>query len=757
MTNRITSEDVKKAMETFYKGKINIFEAGAEELTPKRIQDRPFFKTVPEGHSSYLQKAANELAGNYELTVDKPAEGSKIETESSQFIEEMETRFRNVKSNATLIFIDPDVIRNRYAMDESKNKSLSEILAHYLQEKFEKSKSRFPLSQGDYELLKNASVDGNSPLSVSQNAGLRQISVVIGSQPDMPMHDMFTRPFGTTERMEKEGLDGESVRKMILYHEIGHALDLSKRGIPGITPNVNLTHERYRAECVADAHAVLQLARDEGHTKTGELLADLRIDTVLNGVSQFGLRPQPKFQKRMGLANSFMMQEDLIQEDSLVASQANSDRPLSLPNSKRGNATDNQPTPGSALKEIEKTAVEYQKVKIIGEIASYNTSATVDATVAFAKKGLADGSLKKMTDKEVHDIADKIVLETSWSQEQIDNFCYSVLTRQKKELELESVFKRAEEAFERQPMLRAKNSASKSGDRLSNEQTEVVIEWRNEVYEKIEKEGGSREDILKVASVEKNKLRKEYDSLRKSDPVIELKMAIINQEFLGNSEHTSELAKVSATVKSSLQNIEPSKSDATGEKLIVEFIGHEMKIFEAAAKGLDKAANRNGTASMEEIEKSRSLERRDYKNVFVAERNSEVIAFRVRKDPEAWKLAQKSPELAKNIEEKAKQKHPQWIDEYHLNFSNNDRFRVERLQEIVEGTKIDLAHVANRTEDIRIAVERNDSKLATKIRKNAPAQKQQRRIPAPKKQEEIQKPGDIIWNKSVRNMKAKTR
>ena len=98
----------------------------------------------------------------------------------------------------------------------------------------------------------------NSPLSATMPTGKTQanpkgkgqFSIVIAPTPDHPIHDMFTSIPGSKQRLEEAGLGMDDVRRMILYHELGHALD-QRNSHDAKDGFLERGYKRHRTECVA--------------------------------------------------------------------------------------------------------------------------------------------------------------------------------------------------------------------------------------------------------------------------------------------------------------------------------------------------------------------------------------------------------------------------------------------------------------------------------------------------------------------------
>ncbi len=794
MAKEFTPEQVKEAMASFYNGPVKVYEAGRDEDRPERIQDRPFFSLFPSGATYYLE--SGEQGADYSVA-QKPKSEGKLDTQHSQFIQDMEKRFRNVKDNATIVVVDPDVIRSRYVMDERAGKSITHTLAEYLQQRLaENGKQKdFQLSAEDAQVLKQASMDGNDPLSASEATGRSmanpygdggQVSIVIASQPDKPMHYMFSRVPGVRETMKTKGPNGQPGRKMILFYEPGHSLGLTQKGLAGVAPATRMLHDRHRTENKADAHAVLQLARDEGNTDMGELVGDLRAQSTMRStlkmMQQFrmkgpdlsgqddeaGKKGKGDGKDGNGSANlgGFLpgREGDFKGGPMIFRFNAEQEGMKAMmagegfdPQAER--AKDAAKTPqGQVLQGLESNAMAFEAYAKFGMIGAYNTTPTVDAAVKYAKGKLKDGSLQKMTDKQIHDAADKLAEKNGWSQEKMDAYAYAAMTGQNGE-EVQAVIKRGEKALDNLPGLREEVEKSKNASPMDElkkmltqqmqkqgptpEQQEELIRWRREMIESINKEGGDKNAILDVAGKEKDNLRDKI-----ADPVNQYKMKLLNQEFLGIPEESARKAQVYGVVKNAVQKTEVPEVDKKGDALVASYVKNEISALDVARKGVKQASKRDvANQDVDEYTKALGREKRTYKKLLSAEHATQAAAFALRKDKEAWKKVQETPDLAARIEKRAKQKHPEWLEEYHLNIGENTPYRGRMIDRVLEKDTQMLAHSVNKNKSVMLALEREDEKTAGAIRKNAPQPKRKQSRVGKAAQEEP-RPKGTVWHRS---------
>ncbi|MGD9638672.1 MAG: hypothetical protein AB7U85_06395 [Alphaproteobacteria bacterium] len=711
------SKEVMTALEDYFNSPIQVYECGSEQNRPERIQDRPFLKTLPDGHTVYVQKtSATKSVGSFALSLDKPIIGGSIaaETENSKFLQEMQERFRNAKEDVNLIIIDPDVIRGRYAMDENPRRTLFQSFYEYLHGNMEQDgvSKAMPLSKEDYGVLMESAILGNSPLSLGVPIkGLGQYAIVISSQPDMPMHDMFTSIPGSEIRMEHLKIGKEHVRDMILLHELGHALDTLNKQEDGDTIADDIL-KRHRTECVADVHATLQTAKKYGSTDVGKLVSDIRIDNTVQGIAYI----QRQLSGGMGLEGDVeglkgasrltlktvdnVLREDFEKQKYFASPElkafveAKGAEKKKASGSKKVSAP-KQPSAQDVLENIEQSAQLLNVAEVLGSISSYTTSFCADAAVKIADKKLKDGSLAKMTDKEIHKLAEEIVAKEAFDKAQITGLVMGMITGEETP-EFIKIVDRYQEATTRFPEDKKKQAEAQMAamgfpvpkPKLTPEETVSFKNWwEREMAEKIEAKGSTREALLGVVEAEK-------DEARKADTLYnQYKIAVMNQLFMENPDRMTDKAKTFGTVRDTLKNIEAPVVEEKGLKAVAAFVETEMKALDTGLKAVELAEGRNiASMSPEVFAKTVSKESRNLKKLYEEQKKLQALAFAIRKDPEAWEAVSKTPLLAQKIEEQAKQKHPVWVEGVHLNLGQNT---AQDLKNSKDGITLDKKVLAS--------------------------------------------------------------
>ena len=285
-------ENEKSLLEQFMAaGKVTVFESGLDR--PDYIQDRPFFNLLPRGKTSVIE--AGEKPNSLTVTSgEQKGKSPSLRTEAHQFFVEMEKRFRSVVPGITVFIIDPDAVQGRYLMDEKEDRSLGKSLFLHVEQKLRAAKAdkekTFLTDRSVLKQVSEAGITGRNPFSMAASVsptydaleGVGRVNLVVGDNPDsMEPNVLGDAVVGADERMAKEGITPDEFRRLVLYHELGHATDEEYTGysFDKITQNeLSDVMRRHRTECIADAHATLQLARDFGNTKCAALWGDCRID-----------------------------------------------------------------------------------------------------------------------------------------------------------------------------------------------------------------------------------------------------------------------------------------------------------------------------------------------------------------------------------------------------------------------------------------------------------------------------------------------
>ena len=132
------NNDIKQALKAFLGSNVNIYEAGSENIRPKEFVKRPIFKLLLNNNTYFIEGLNTKGDGSYAVTKDNPLKNGSLDTNASKFLKKMEERFNKVNPNQKLFVIDPDVIRNRYVLDEAPDRSLEKSIVEFIKEKKEK-------------------------------------------------------------------------------------------------------------------------------------------------------------------------------------------------------------------------------------------------------------------------------------------------------------------------------------------------------------------------------------------------------------------------------------------------------------------------------------------------------------------------------------------------------------------------------------------------------------------------------------------
>lgn len=195
----------------------------------------------------------------------------------------------------TLFIIDPDAVQGRYLLDTEDDRSLGKSLYLHVEEKLQKAAAgndqTFLTQEEILKSVSEAGITDRNPFSMraavaptlENLAGLGNVNLVVGDNPDAMTANVLDMVAGAEERRLKEGISRDEFRRLVLYHELGHATDHNYASAYNSIEKITETELdnvmcRHRTECIADAHAVLQLARDFGTTRCAELWGDCRIE-----------------------------------------------------------------------------------------------------------------------------------------------------------------------------------------------------------------------------------------------------------------------------------------------------------------------------------------------------------------------------------------------------------------------------------------------------------------------------------------------
>ncbi len=693
-------EKTSKTLESFLKGgKLRVFECGKKR--PEYIQERPFFGLLPAGQTSFIEPGLN--GENCTVSIGSPSEDYILNTENHRFFKQIEERFRNVRPDMTLFVIDPDVVMGRYAADGDPDRSIGKSLYLHIDEKLKEVNAygKTPIDENSVEpvieaaILTSNAFSSTNPVGVTKKNldGERNVSLVVGDNPDTLVDDMFYWVPGVKERMEKEGVTRRQLQQFTLYHEFGHALDPAHKG--GFKRlytenNVDAQLARHRTECLADAHAVLQLARDYGRTDISVLIGDVRIETIHN------------------LIKKYTEKQPVSRLEASIDREAEKNLKI-----RRGDAKE-----VAELKKLQTGGTRYAELKKVGDYLAYYTTGVVDAAIKIANEKLADGSLMKMKDVEVLDLADEISKKYGLTKEEMSRLRIDLVDGKPNPL-IDQMLKRTDEAFDRMPLpreqiekmydVRKKKSAEKH--RLEVEEAlgivrpqeevkmteaqmaemiakmEAVSQWRASVYDKIAKGGADKKALIATITEEKEAVRK----ASVNDPAGEEKMKVLNAEFIAEAPVVLEKAKANQTVFRQIQAMPAKQAIPSGEDALVAFISYEISTMDRMSALLEKTAARD-TASMTVDEQLKALkkDRSEFTKVMTSERMAQLTAAEICKDKNTLEKSYVCPSLADALLTKADSKHPEWMTDFQMTFGSPKPERAQAMLEEIEEQKFTL-------------------------------------------------------------------
>ena len=138
---------------------------------------------------------------------------------------------------------------------------------------------------------------------------------------------------------------------------------------------------------------------------------------------------------------------------------------------------------------------------------------------------------------------------------------------------------------------------------------------------------------------------------------------------------------------------------------LVEYIISDIKTYEQADKAVGVAAKRD-FADMDIDQQFSSIgkEKKYIKETLKSEKKTQNLAFSIRKDEEAWKAVSAQPSLAYLIGEKAKKRHPEWIDSMYMSLGRSDKDTAPALGSNIEVNRFVLANLVLTNDSIADAL-----------------------------------------------------
>lgn len=695
-------------------GKISVFESGLDR--PDHLQDRPFFNLLPKGKTTFINmsETADKL---YVKSAEEQAQSPALDTEAHQFFESMEKRFRTVMPGVTLFIIDPDAVQGRYLLDTEDDRSLGKSLYLHVEEKLQKAAAgndqTFLTQEEILKSVSEAGITDRNPFSMraavaptlENLAGLGNVNLVVGDNPDAMTANVLDMVVGAEERRLKEGITRDEFRRLVLYHELGHATDHNYASAYNSIEKITETELdnvmcRHRTECIADAHAVLQLARDFGTTKCAELWGDCRIEYLRICVD-----------RRM---------EDTKYDTEFM-------KKLREAEAKSHAQNPNDPDYENNFKQLMADRQVADTIKKLGSPLAYHTTDVIDATVKWAKEHLADGSLQKMSDLEVIKQAQVMSETYGLTRQQMAEISIALAkgeTHPKYEQMMHRVQesrdhmpidnKKLEQEYETQRELNAYMEAAQLSaglglpapeqnfspalkNKLIKQQTMrkkmemmtrlSVAQYQSELLDKLETTS-SREEMHEILGKEKEDLRTAGKNDKgKKDLFAGSKLKVVDA-VIDQAPNVEAVLTANKSIKKQLDQIK-SSTEVSGDAAIVHFIKNELRAATSMSSALWKAYNREpAKMSPEEQLKSLRSENRDFKKALLAEKETQIAAFAIRSDKETWAKVSSDPVLSQLIDQKAKQKPTAALGQYQMNMGNMDKNTAAVLfQEVAETHK----------------------------------------------------------------------
>ena len=716
MAEEVKETNTKSPMlDAFMKaGKISVFESGLDR--PDHLEERPFFNLLPREKVSFvnMSETADKL---YVKTADEMAADQSLDTEAHQFFQNVEKRFRTVAPGVTIFIIDPDAVQGRYLMDKEADRSLNKSLYMYVEDKLQKASAgnnqTFLTQEPILKEVANSGITDRNPFSMraaiaptdKNLAGLGNVNLVIGDNPDAMETIIFgDAVIGAEQRRVKEGITRDEFRRLTVYHELGHATDNNYCSALNTIEKITKTEldsvmDRHRTECIADAHATLQLARDFGTTKCAELWSDCRIEYL-----------------RISVENRF--DEVKYDNDFMKTLRAVEEKSHSL------NPSD--PDYENKFKQLMSDKNVAKTIDQLGTPLAYHTTDVIDATVKWAKEHLADGSLQKMTDAEVIKQA-QIMSETYGLTRQQMAEMSIALAKGEKHPKYEQMMARVQESRARMPVdvkeqekqyelrheLRAyretaqlyanlglpipdaKKALSKdllkklTVDQIVGQNKQVleqmsVDKYQQDLLDKLEKTA-SREEMRVILGQEKEALRAAGKNDKgKKDIFAGTKLKVVDS-VIAEAPNVEAVLAATKSVKKQLGDIK-SKTEVSGEAALVHFIKNELRESTSMSKALYQAFNRKPEQTPAEQLSAMRSEYKDFKKAMIAEKETQIAAFAIRSDKETWAKVSADPVLSALVDQKAKQKPDAVLAQYQMNMGAMDKNVAATLFQDVAAT-----------------------------------------------------------------------
>ena len=696
--------ETKSLTEQFMaKGGVTVFENGTEK--PDYIQQRPFFGLLPQGKTTFIE--AGDAASSYKISSsDDKIESSSLTTEAHDFLTSIEKRFRNVVPGITLFVIDPDAIKGHYLLDEAPDRSLGKSLFMYVENKLEKAGAAHGqtfLTQNEVlQQVSEAALTGRSAFSMAASVqpsfehieGLGRVNLIVPDNPDsMSPNVLGDFVLGADARMKAEGITPDEFRRLVLYHELGHATDDNYCGYTWkkITQNqLSDVMDRHRTECIADAHAVLQLARDFGDTKAAELWGDCRIEylrfSVENRLDDLKYDTETMTKFREEVAKNTGIQPDDPEWEAKYKQMMNDAQIAGI--------LDNLGTP-----------------------LAYHTTDVVDAAVAYAKQALADGSLMKMSDAEVIAKARELSETYGLTRQQMAEISLS-LAEGKSHPKYEEMMKRCSESRDRMPIDRdsldkqyevqreyvayskAARLAANIGVEPSFEPSPELIEYAQKqqmdarmfqyqagqelqsyagaLFDAFDTYGAERETMHAIISQQKEALREAGHNYENPDKFAEVKLQFLDNVIAGAPAIENTVAG-NKIVKDQIAAVKTT-TDVKGDAAIAHFVQNELASLTALARTLNQAAERDPQKmTIADQVLALQTESKFFEQAIVAEKEMQVAAFAIRSDKDTWEKVSKSPLLAALVDAKAKQKPTEFLSQYQMMAGQPDKKTIGQL------------------------------------------------------------------------------
>ena len=499
------------------------------------------------------------------------------------------------------------------------------------------------------------------PIEVNSKSLISKLnlSMVIPDNPNFK-NDPFINYKFFRKYMKKHNITREDLLDFSNYHEIRHSLDKKyafNNPIIKQTYGAELdnNYRNYFGECLADAFAVMLVAKDSGNKDFARFIANMRSSHTFENINVlFEINGSIDIRRIKTLRNKKLY---MNKEYGLI---------------------DN-------IREQEKDALKSEGLSDVFYHLHHYTSKTTDAISDVIEKKIQDGSLFKMSDKDILELSTKIVKENVYSKEEFARLGKNI-SKNKKQGVVKDIFNRQVEAFKLEGAEELEEELAENIDIRSNREIRALMEsFRVDMSvdaSKDEEENIEETEVEQVTELAKNETKeKDYfyelcDRLASEVSNDEELLAFIASELdeIRKFEDKFDTSKVFILRDVVLQDIEGFKQFVANKSIVryevlesmgdvkidedanlVEFYHDNYDEFMISSQAMLKQEairiyNRDDM-KVGGFSKSMKKQEEEYGKMIGNFANMAVAGSLIMEDDElSCKLKEKSPELHKQIE-----------------------------------------------------------------------------------------------------------